>query len=207
MEYNAKKEGEKMFTTWDTVFYTAAAITPGFLIDTIIRMKIPVQKRDASFAIFRFLVLSALNYAIWIWYIPSMYADENKLCAEFLYKCLGIIVGSPLLLGIIATWLASKDWFRKVLSHAGFNINNTAPSAWAYKFNNWRNGQSLYVIVTLKTGKQLRGKLGINSFSGNENEDEDLYMEECYNDHWEKPSRQDGCLICKNQIEFIEFIM
>lgn len=195
-----------MLSTWETVLYTTVAIIPGFLIDSIIRTKIPMQKRTASFSIFSFISLSALNYFLWAWKIPALLRETDRTSASFIYWCIGIVFISPLLLGFIINYLQDFEIIKRGLKRIRFKTTNLAPSAWDYKFYNLNQKGSRYIIVTLTDDTVIYGAYGLHSYSSNQSQD--LYIEKIYKGNkWEQVERSDGILITNNQIKHIEFFV
>jgi hypothetical protein len=70
--------------------------------------------------------------------------------------------------------------------------------------------ESYYVIVTLKNGKRIGGKYGLNSYSSTYPNPEGIYLEEVWklNDEYgfdEIVDQTEGILITENEISTIEF--
>ena len=51
------------------LFFTLAFVIPGFILQWVIRIFVPQRSEDTSSAFLRFVTLSCLNYAVWIWLI------------------------------------------------------------------------------------------------------------------------------------------
>ncbi len=199
-----------MIASLDILIYTILGLVPGFLIDSILRLNIPAKKREATFAVYRFIILSCLNYAIWIWKIPYIYENIKAIPLQsILIWGLVILFLSPVILGLIIIKSAKWEPVQKALEFLGWKITDSIPSAWDFKFF---QKEKCFVIITLTDGEIIYGKFGDQSFAS-DYEEQDIYIEKLYtydpdskNPAWIEVQNSDGILISKGKIKYIEFI-
>ena len=90
----------------------------------------------------------------------------------------------------------------------GLSSIHGIPTAWDYKFSKTR--RSVWIQVTLKDDKKIRGIYGPQSFASSVAEERDLYLQKVVrvlkDGKWEHIERSEGVLIKGNEIKYIEFI-
>jgi hypothetical protein len=180
-----------------TVFFV-----PGFIYLKAYRLFIAETNTDFSKDLYEaigFSFLNAIVFAYPIFLIHKIKLIENHSLLYFLILLL-IVILAPLIVAYIFSIISRKKWFGK------FMINPTK-SAWDSFFS---KRESYYVIVTLKNGKKIGGKYGINSFSSTFPNPKEIYLEEQWqlneNNGFDKKEPQtEGILITENEISTIEF--
>ena len=113
---------------------------------------------------------------------------------------LSVVIIAPIIYAMIFNIISKRKWFSKFLV-------NPTKSAWDSFFS---KRESYYVIVTLKNGKRIGGKYGLNSYSSTYPNPEGLYLEEVWklndkNGFDEIVDQTEGILIAENEISTIEF--
>ncbi len=175
---------------------------PGFIYLKTYRLFVASQKADFSKEWYEAIGISIINFIIFsypIYFLNSSNFLENHPFFYFL------ITGTVILIApIIWAWLFNKvskaKWFSKFL------ITPTK-SAWDSFFS---KRESYFVLVTLKSGRKIGGKYGVNSYSSVFPHSNEIYLEEVWklneNDGFEKLEEQtSGILITENEISTIEF--
>jgi hypothetical protein len=194
--------------TFDAVFYTLSFIVPGFIWNSTLFIFVPRRAEETGTVFLRYLTLSCLNYAIWIWLIylvvRSEFFAQRPVWSAFAWFL--IIFISPVLLGVITGRLSSQDWLRRLLIRLGLGPIHPIPTAWDYYFS---RTAPVWVLATLKDGSHVAGFFGRSSFASSDPRERDLYLEKIFkiveNGPWETIPRNRGILISGNQIASIEF--
>ena len=118
----------------------------------------------------------------------------------------GIILVSPVGLGLASGWLRQKQAIGWFLGRLGFRTTHPIPTAWDWHFS---QGKPYWALVTLKDGSQVYGLFGRRSFAGDNPQQRDLYLEETYRlletGDWAPEEDSAGVLILADQIATIEF--
>lgn len=119
--------------------------------------------------------------------------------------CLILFV-SPIVLGLMARWLARNERVQCVLSAFGFILQRFIPTSWDFKFE---KEAPCWIIVRLRDGSSVCGFFGNRSFAGDDPEERDLYIEAVFvprdGGHWQPVADTGGILIKANEISTIEF--
>ena len=180
-----------------TVFFV-----PGFIYLKAYRLFIAETKTDFSKDLYEaigFSFLNAMFFAYPIYLVHKMNLIDTFPFLYFLVL-LFIVVIAPLLVAYLFSIISKKKWFGR------FMINPTK-SAWDSFFS---NRESYWVLVTLKNGRTIAGKYGINSYSSTYPNPNEIYIEEVWllnNDDGFGciKSQTAGMLISESEISTIEF--
>jgi len=193
---------------FDTVFYTCIFLLPGFIIKSIIDTFIPPQKHNDIKYFFICLLYSIINCAILSWAYVLIYSFREKHLIIYWFFCVSITIVGAVIIAVFIGIVRKKEWIKRILLKLNISISNPIPNAWDYYFS--KQNEAIWVIVTLKNGKEIYGLFGCNSFVSSDYEERDLYIEKVYNidDHmkWIDNPQSKGILICKDEIETIEFL-
>jgi len=111
-----------------------------------------------------------------------------------------IVIGAPIIGTLLFHVISKSKWFTKVL------ISPTK-SAWDSFFS---NRKSFWVIITLKNGRKIAGKYGMNSHSSTYPNPNEIYIEEVWKlneagGFEEKEAQTAGVIITEKEISTIEF--
>lgn len=194
----------------ETLFLTLAFLIPGFIWNCIHSVFNPRQTERIQLLFLRFLTFSCINYGLWSWLLYLVLASEffEKSAIFTGIAWLIMILVSPLVLGFTTGLLSQKELFRRVFARMGLSSIHGIPTAWDYKFSKTR--KSVWIQVTLKDDKKIRGLYGRQSFASSVAEERDLYLQQVLrvskDGKWERLKRSDGVLIKGNEIKYIEFI-
>lgn len=175
---------------------------PGFIYLKTYRLFVADQKADFSKDWYEAIGISLINFIVFSY--PIYLINTNNLLTHnpFIYFLItaSIILVAPIFWSWLFYKISSKKWFSK------FFITPTK-SAWDSFFS---KRESYFVLVTLKSGKKIGGKYGVNSYSSVYPHSNEIYLEEVWklndNDGFEfKIEQTQGILITENEISTIEF--
>lgn len=199
-------------SNFDMLFYTLAFIVPGFIMSAVIAMFLPQKQEQFQTLFLRFLTFSCLNYAVWSWLFYIL--QRTGFPKDHPYKTAaiwgGIILVSPIVIGVIVGFASKKQWLRGLLQKLGFNPVHIIPT-WDFKFYNTPTPQ--WVIITLKDGSIVAGYYGGKSFASSEGPERDIFIEKVYKipddntQQWEEVEGSQGILIKSDIIKHIEFLL
>lgn len=207
-----------MVSSIDVIFYTLVAFLPGYIIDSVIRLTIPLQARKASFVIYRFIFLSLLNYLIslplfWSCFYSRCFADNQflKLNSSFfllfplrsLSYGLLILIFLPLFLGnLIVVFYRKRGRIIGLLHFFGIDLSSLPATAWDYVFHDICE---TFVIITLKNGNVVYGYLSVDAFISSSQNGQDIFVPVIYDKTWTLLPECKGIWIPGTEIQHIEF--
>ena len=191
----------EIFNIENLVLFTIFFV-PGFIYLKSYRLFIAETRTDFSKDLYEAIGFSFLNAIIFSYPLYLIHSINliGKYPFLYFFALALIIIVFPIIFVFTFKKVSEKKWFRK------FMINPTK-SAWDSFFS---KRESYFVIVTLKNGRKIGGKYGMNSFSSTYPNPEELYLEELWklneNDGFEaKESQTEGILITEQEISTIEF--
>ena len=193
--------------TYDTILYTALFVVPGFLIDEIIRTIMPQKRLSAQTAILQYIKYSIINLTLWSWLflLINGIKDECGVIYCLLISLTVILTSVVTVIGIGI--IKKKEIIKNIFIKFGIQTKHPIPTAWEYKFSN--TNEPKWVIITLSSGKIVRGLYGTSSFSSSDEQFRDIYLQEVYMQKsegmWEKVDRSDGIWVSPKEISLIEF--
>ena len=193
----------------DAVVTAIAFLLPGFILSTMLGMRFRLRSRTGTELVLQYITLSCFNHGIWSWLIVLMvyspwFQSRAWLTASLVFLILFI---SPVTIGLLIGQLSRVRLVQRLLSAFGFKIHRFIPTAWDFKFE---REEASWVIVQLKDRSMVFGFLGSESFSGDDPDERDLYIEAVFrpvdgHDHWQPVPDTSGILIKADQIATIEF--
>jgi hypothetical protein len=188
--------------TFDRILILTIFFVPGFVYLKAYRLFIAETRTDFSKDLYEAIGFSFLNALIFAYPLFLIHTDKFLEKHPFWYFSImfSIVIIAPIIYAMIFNIISKRKWFSKFL------INPTK-SAWDSFFS---RRESYYVIVTLKNGKRIGGKYGLNSYSSTYPNPEGLYLEEVWklndkNGFDEIVDQTEGILITENEISTIEF--
>lgn len=201
-----------MIDSLNTIIYSILALIPGYLMDSLIRIKIPLGKRDANFSIFRFIALSVLNYLPWLWtVVPNLmlrnFSDRplREVDVYFLFLVLFI---SPICMSFVLTRFGDNKFLKTLLTLIGFPLDLMTPDAWDYVFI---NQPICFLCIVLKNGDIIYGYYGENSYVSAGCEGKSLYLEKVYfldsDGKWLERQNSNGIIVAEGQVSYLELFM
>lgn len=198
-----------VFNNYEAVFYTILALVPGFIMNMGYGYLIPLREGQAQLYLIRFIVFSCINYAL-VWpainkLIQIKYWIEHPLRWSLILILILLIL--PYSVGMLVGYINNRDWIRIILRRIGINPIHPAPTAWDFVMQ----GESRYVIVTLKDKTEICGLYSDKSLASSVPSEKDLYIERIYkvdeeNDGtWCEIDKGRGMWINGSEILHIEF--
>ncbi len=188
--------------TFDKILIFIIFFVPGFTYLKFYRLFIAEVRTDFSKDLYEAIGFSFINTLIFSYPLTLIHSDNFPENHPVLYyiTILGIVIIAPILFTLIFYYISKQKWFSRFLV-------NPVKSAWDSFFS---RRESYYVIVTLKNGRKIGGKYGLNSFSSTYPNPKEIYLEEVWtlndkNGFEEKVMQTEGVLIVENEISTIEF--
>lgn len=188
--------------TFDKILILTIFFVPGFVYLKAYRLFIAETNTDFSKDLYEAIGFSFLNALIFAYPLYLIHTDNFLDNNPFWYFLImfSVVIIAPIIYAMIFSIISKRKWFSRFL------INPTK-SAWDSFFS---RRESYYVIVTLKNGKRIGGKYGLNSYSSTYPNPEGLYLEEVWklndnNGFDEIVDQTEGILITENEISTIEF--
>ncbi len=189
-------------------------IAPGYIITTIINRRVnPIEYSEPRLVLVS-LIYSIFNHIIvayWTVQIYIYYKEQTLFSTHITYFIVWTILTAfivPLVIGTLLSLLLETKFLQNFLRFFNFAKENRIVNAWDYIFlkeeGNW-------IIVHLKSGDKIYGKLGKKSFISLLHENHDIYLEELYNynkndDSFNKKFEgTNGAWISSDDISWISF--
>ena len=121
------------------------------------------------------------------------------------FKEIICVVLLPILVGLIAGWVAKREFIYKAFEFLNLNPIHPTPTAWEWCFSDLV-GQ--YLLITLKNGVRFGGELDSDCFVSSDIEKQDIYISEIYEidaqNNWIPQNR--GVYLSSGEVSSIEFI-
>ena len=191
-----------MYDSWDTVFYTALFLLPGYVIISIVNAFNPQARFNESKYFLKCLLYSFVNLGVWGWaYSVVLTITLPKTSLQWLLLACITLMGSALL-GFIIGLIKQKMHLSRLLNYFGILTIHPTQSAWDFLFS---KQESYYVIVAMEDDRIIRGWFSSNSFASSGPDNHDLYIEQCYGEGWSEDIQSKGIYIPGDQIKYIEF--
>jgi len=188
--------------TADKLLLLAIFFVPGFIYIKFYRLLVAEVRADFSKDLYEAIGYSFLNAILFsypLFLIHSKNYIQTCTILYFLIMALIILV-SPVLLATAYSKLTQSKWYFK-------RMIAPTKSAWDSFFS---KRESYFVIITLKNGRRVGGKYGMNSYSSTYPNPKEIFIEQVWklnsNNGFESVvSQTEGMLITENEISTIEF--
>lgn len=175
---------------------------PGFLALKFYQLLFADEKVDFSKSLYEAIGISCINFSIFFWIIYYINKPEYIESHPFYYYLitLTIIFITPLLI----TWILGK--IVKAKSFQKYFVNpEKVPWDWFFS-----KRDSYWIIVTLKDGRKIGGKFGLNSRASASPKLKEIYIEDIWRldnkfKFIESIKRNRGVIITEDNILTIEF--
>lgn len=188
----------------DKILLLVLFFVPGFIYLKVYRLFIAETKTDFSKDLYEAIGYSFINAIIYAYPLYLINLNDFIVDHSIFYFLIVffIIIVSPILGACLFYSISKRKWFSKIM------INPTK-SSWDSFFS---KRESYFVIVTLKNGRKICGKYGMNSFSSTYPNPKEIYLEEVWelnqnNGFGRKVEQTEGILITENEISTIEFFI
>ena len=114
------------------------------------------------------------------------------------------VIFVPVIVGVIAGWVAKKGYVHKILGFMYLNPIHPTPTAWEWLFS---DSVEQYLLITLKNGVQFGGELDSDCFVSSDVGNQDIYISETYEidykNNWNPKGR--GVYLSNGEVSSIEF--
>ena len=192
--------------SFDAVFYTCIFLLPGFIIKNIRNLLVPPERHVDSKYFLSCFLYSIINCAFLSWVYKLIFSTiDRESIIHWVLLLIVTIIGAIIVAFAIGI-IIQQGYLAKFLNKTPINFINPIPTAWDYVFSKQKHSR---IIVYLKNGKTVYGRLGSNSCVSSDFEERDIYIEKTYdldlNKKWIENIENDGILIPKEAIEVIEF--
>lgn len=188
-------------TTVDGLTHAATLIVPGIIILGIRTRAIAGKAPDLKEQLAAFAVVSAAYFAVASW---LFYASWGVTVPGWLWT-LSLNILIPILVGLALCYAHQHRLLYRAAKLIRLELFHHLPTAWDYTFENFRAGS--FVLVELKDGKQIAGRLGERSFISSTKDERDILIESVW-DHshvpWTEASPPRSILLCGGDIRWIE---
>lgn len=175
---------------------------PGFIALKFYQILFADEKVDFSKNLYEAIGISCINFTIFFWIIFYINKPEFVESHPFLYYLITLLI--TFITPVILTFLLSKILKSKVFQKY-FVSPVKVPWDWHFSKRN-----AYWIIVTLKDGRKIGGKFGLNSRASVSPKPKEVYIE----DIWKLDKdckfiysikRNKGILITEDNILTIEF--
>jgi len=186
----------------DKLILFIAFVIPGFITIKAFELFVPAKKKESAKLLIDALAYSCVNYALLAWAIYLIGKSELPATSPVVYALFWFLV--LFVAPVVWAWLWKKlrevKWLQASMPHP-------TGKPWDYYFG---KREECWVIATLKSGRQIAGWYGENSFASSAPEGEELYLESCWTLNEDggfdrSRSQTKGVIIMASQIESLEF--
>lgn len=153
-----------------------AYLLPGFLISFIFSRFFTGRTRSLSESVINYLALTTIYYTI-TYPISGLLFGQGFDPSSPLTVLLFFIIG-PIAFGLLLGAINRRDWFHRILRRLGIAMVHPIPSAWDWRFYEYREGT--FVLITMDDGSRIGGRLGPKAFASSDPEERDIYLDEIW---------------------------
>ena len=175
-----------------TIPLILAFVVPGFVwwrVHQYLQISRPAQ-RAAWIELF---TMSAVNYAIWSWWLPTLWIATAAAMRQSFESPQGLVDGTtelPVLGWVIVTFFSpvalgavtgfaqrSGKWRQFLVGTLRLNVPHPVETGWEYAFS---KGDWLWATVTLTDGSVVEGIFGDDSLASTRAGERDVYLQKYY---------------------------
>lgn len=193
--------------SFDIVFYTAIFVLPGFLINSIIDILNPTQKKSEGVLLLKSILYSIIHCAVWSWAYKLIFKLEEDLPYWYWVILIGFTLIAATIFAVLIGIIKQKQLVRNVLLALKIYCPHSIPNSWDYAFARM---EGIWVIVTLTDDSVIYGDFSTKSFASSDPEERDLFIEKTYipneKGEWIAADKNEGIYIHRDQIKTIEFL-
>jgi hypothetical protein len=178
-------------------------LAPGFIILWFRTRVVEGATPDFKQQLFYFAVVSAAYYGA---VAPIFHVEGGLGLSKWAWSLLFYFL-VPVALGLCVGWITQFDWEYRAAEVIRMHFAHRTPTAWDFRFSRLPPGT--YLLVTLKDGSTVAGRMVGGSFAASAKDGRDLYIGEVWTvpaaGPWRKLEPARGLLICGDDIRYIEF--
>jgi hypothetical protein len=186
----------------DKVFLFLVLVLPGFVSIKVYSNLIASDKIDFSKSLVEAICFSALNFGILAFPISYINSSDIIDSSPVLYwlAMLLIFVIFPAVWPFVYLLLIRLPWVKKI-------VLGPHKQPWDSVFS---QKESMWVVVTLKSGEKIRGKYDKKSYASVYPSPRQIYLEELWlkdesGGFGKKAARSKGIILHEDEIKYIEF--
>jgi hypothetical protein len=177
-------------------------VTPGIIITAIRSRAVSGLAPELKDKILEFGVISVIyGSTVGPFFIMGGGQALSATAWQLLYS-----VAVPIAVGVILAYVSGYGLIYKAAQWIKLPIAHHLPTAWDYTFESLPAGT--FILVTLKNGTTIPGKMAKDSFASSNEEERDLLIEELWQidqgGQWSPASPPRSALICGNEIRLVE---
>jgi hypothetical protein len=180
-----------------------ALLAPGFIIlwfrTRVLEGALPEFKQQ----LFYFAVVSGAYYGA---VTPIFNVQTGVALSSWIWSLLFYFL-VPVALGLVVGWITQFDLEYWAAEKLRMHFAHRIPTAWDFRFSRLPPGS--FLLVTLKDGATVAGRMQDGSFAASAKDGRDLYLAEIWTvpdtGVWKKLEPARGLLICGDDIRHIEF--
>lgn len=180
-----------------------ALLAPGFIILWFRTRVLEGATPEIKQQLFYFAVMSGAYYAA---LTPIFHMEGGRPLSPWAWGLLFYFI-VPVAIGLIVGWITQFDLEYRVAEKLGMHFAHRVPTAWDFRFGRLPPGS--FVLLTLKDGSMVAGRMLEGSFAASAKEGRDLYLGEIWTvpatGPWEKLEPPRGLLISGDEVRYIEF--
>lgn len=187
----------------DKLVLFIAFVVPGFIAIKAYELLSPSRPVESSKQIIDAISYSCINYALLLWPIYLIEANDVRASHPQLYIVFYVLVFFLVPVLLVVGWKKFREceFLQKFVPHP-------TQKPWDFVF---AQRGTYWIIVTLRNGEQVAGMYGPNSFASSAPADEQIYLEEQWllNDEggFDRPAEQTaGIIILSSEIRSVELI-
>ncbi|MES2443517.1 MAG: DUF6338 family protein [Pseudomonadota bacterium] len=177
-------------------------LAPGLIISTIRDRAITGSTPDIKERLISYGIISVGYFAA---VSPLFHVSAGVTLPRWLWSFLQFF-SIPVLVGIALAYIYQWKWSYRIADKFGLRLAHHIPAAWDYLFGSIPAGT--FVLVKLKDGTEVPGRMGPNAFASSSKEERDLLIDELYEidgaGTWLPVSPPRHILLCGNDIRHIE---
>lgn len=178
-------------------------LAPGFIILWFRTRVVEGATPDFKQQLFHFALASAAYYGL---IAPLFHVSGAVILPTWLWSLLFYAL-VPMLIGLVVGWITEHDWEYSWAEKLGMHFSHRIPTAWDFRFS--RLPENSFILVTLKDGRSVAGRMAEGSFAASAKDGRDLYIRELWeareDGEWVRLEPARGLLICGEDIRYIEF--
>lgn len=180
-----------------------ALLAPGFIILWFRTRVVEGATPDFKKEVLYFALASAGYYAL---VAPLFDVAGGVRLPAVLWNIL-FYFAVPVALGIVVGRVTERDLEYAWAEKLGMHFAHRIPTAWDFRFT--RLPGDTFILVTLKDGTSVAGKMSEGSFAASAKDGRDIYVQEVWNvpdvGDWQPLTPPRGMLISGDEVRYIEF--
>lgn len=180
-----------------------ALLAPGFIILWFRTRVVEGATPDFKKEVFYFALASAAYFGA----VAPLFDVAGGVTLRPVVWNILFYVMVPVAIGIVVGWITERDLEYVWAETLGMHFAHRIPTAWDFRFT--RLPGDTFILVTLKDGTSVAGRMSQGSFAASAKDGRDIYVNEVWNapelGDWEPLTPERGMLISGDEVRYIEF--